>query len=514
MKRISKITRITLLLAVFFGLDKGLGILRYLFIGREFGLSQELDVFNAANNMPDFLFALISGGALAIAFIPVLSEVLSKEGQNASWKLFSNILNLAFLLTGIIAIVLFIFTKPIVSSQIGIAPGFSESQQALTTSLMRLNLIATLIFSISGLVMAGLQANQHFLFPALAPIFYDLGQIFGVIILAPNEGFTIGPIRLPAYGLGVKGLVYGVILGAILHLMIQVPGLIKFHFKWHPIIKLKDPSVRKVISLMGPRILSVIAFNLIFLVQDNLASRLQVGSISALTYGWLIMQVPETLIGTAIATALLPTLSELIAKEKIEAYKQKISSAIRILIMLTLPIAAVLGLGLFPMIRMVFSSFTFDESLAVFLTSQAFLIGLTGHSLVELGTRSSYARQNAKIPAIGSFFSLFLFIPVALIFLKFWGAAGIALANSIAYIAQAVFLLFVQKAYLAEKKKIWIVLGKSFLSSILGGFLVWFLQNQVKINIPNIILVPMTMAISLIIAYLILFKQFKTEKQL
>ena len=232
MKKVSRLTRISLLLAVFFGADKLLGVLRTVIIGRQFGLSEELDVFNAANNLPDLLFALISGGALAIAFIPVLSEVLTKEGRKSAWKLFSSVANLAFIVTGLLAVIVALLAVPLVRGELGIAPGFTTEQQSLAVQLMRLNLIATLVFSISGLVMASLQANQHFLLPAISPLLYDAGQIFGAIILAPTEGYQIGGLTLPAFGLGIYGLVYGVIIGAGLHLLIQVPGLIKYKFKW------------------------------------------------------------------------------------------------------------------------------------------------------------------------------------------------------------------------------------------------------------------------------------------
>jgi len=119
---------------------------------------------------------LISGGALAIAFIPVLSEVLTTSGQRPAWVLFSRIANLAFLVTVVLAIIVALFAGIMVRSEIGIAPGFTVVQQHLVTRLMRMNLIATLIFSISGLVMAGLQANQHFLLPAMAPCFTTSGR--------------------------------------------------------------------------------------------------------------------------------------------------------------------------------------------------------------------------------------------------------------------------------------------------------------------------------------------------
>jgi putative peptidoglycan lipid II flippase len=346
MKKLSRLTKISLLLAVLFGIDKILGVARQMIISRQFGLSAELDVFNAANNLPDMLYMLISGGALAIAFIPILSEVLTQKGRDKAWGLFSNILNIAFIITAVAAVVVALLARPLITNELGIAPGFTAAQTDATVRLLRLNLISTLIFSLSGLVMAGLQSNQHFLLPALAPILYDLGQIIGAIFLAPSEGYRIGSITLPAFGLGVDGLVYGVIIGAALHLLIQVPGLLKYHFKWSPKIDIHDPETRKVFRMMAPRLVSMFCIQMIFLAQDNFASRLEVGSVTALTYGWWVMQVPQTLLGTSIATAILPTLSELFSSDRFDELKNKIERAGQVMLALTIPVAIIAGVVL------------------------------------------------------------------------------------------------------------------------------------------------------------------------
>ena len=144
--------------------------------------------------------------------------------------------------------------------------------------------------------------------PALAPGLHNIGQIFGVAVLAPEHGLSFGPIQLPAFGFGIRGLVFGVILGALLHLCIQLPGLLRFGFRWTPAINLRNPGVQHVLSLLGPRIATMFFLQVFFIAHDNLASRLGEGAVTALNYGWFIMQVPETLIGSAIAIALLPTL--------------------------------------------------------------------------------------------------------------------------------------------------------------------------------------------------------------
>ncbi len=506
MKKISKITRISLMLAILFTIDKGLGILRQLIIGRQFGLSAELDVFNAANNLPDMLFALISGGALAIAFIPVLSSVLTKEGKRGAWKLFSQITNLAFLVTAALSIVVALVAKPLISSQIGIAPGFTEQQQALSVSLMRLNLVATLIFSLSGLVMGALQANQHFFLPALAPILYDLGQIFGAVILAPEKGMRFGSIQLPAFGQGVYGLVYGVILGAMLHLLIQVPGLIKYKFQWTLKIDLKDPHVIKVLDLMGPRMISMLAIQLIFLAQDNLASRLQVGAVSALTYGWWIMQVPETIIGTTIATALLPTLSEYVAKQDWTAFKARIENAVQVLIAITLPIAVILAISLLPLIEIAFG-FNANDSMKVLFTTQAYLVGLLGHVLVEIGVRTFYAKQNARVPLFASLMTFVLFIMFSLLLMPHMDAPGIALANSLAYSIQALSLLVIINKSLEDKLFLKGSIFRGVAAMLTSGLIAWLIMNYLPFVGTKIFTALLALIIGLVPMFFILKRE-------
>ncbi len=434
----SFLSRTSLLLAAFFALDKGLAILRQVIIARQFGLSAELDAFNAANNVPDLLFALISGGALAMAFIPVLAQVLTKDGRKASWQLFSRIANLAFLVTGALALVFAAFAGPIVRNVV--TPGFNPSQQALVVELMRLNLIATIIFSLSGLVMAGLQSNQHFLLPAMAPLLYNTGQIFGALILAPTKGYSFAGITLPAFGLGVQGLVYGVILGAVLHLGIQIPGLIVFKFRWTPGLALNDPDVRKVLRLLLPRLIAIFSYQLVFMIRDYLASYLQTGSVSALTYGYMVYQVPETLIGTAIGTALLPTLAQHYANGDWETFSKTIERAIQVMLALTLPAAMIMSLGLRPLLVFGFHLDSAGTDLLMWV-SRGFLVGLLGECLYEVASRSFYAQQNAITPLIASGVNIVVYTLSAALLYRRFGAPGISLSVSIGITAQAMLLL-------------------------------------------------------------------------
>jgi putative peptidoglycan lipid II flippase len=494
------------MLAVLFSIEKLLGFVRQILIARQFQLSPELDAFNAANNLPDLLFALISAGAIGMAFIPVLSEALEKDGRPALWKLFSQIANLFFPILIGVSILIAIFADQLVSWRLGVAPGFTASQRALVADLMRINLLATLIFSMAGFAIAGAQANQHFFFPALAPIFYDLGMLIGVLVLSPTEPYTFGPITLPALGLGIHGLVYGTVLGALLYFGIQIPGLVITRFRWFPSLSLREPRVQRVLLLVVPRLFTVLGINLVFLLQDNLASRLPTGSVTALVFGWLILQVPETLIGTSLGTALLPTLSEQSARESdtpsssstdssplpstesstlttdgsenlhpsafiLHTYKSTISHSLRVVIALTIPLIALIS----PILEPVVGILGFDNSgtQLVVWTARAFLLGLLGHSLLEIAVRSYYARQNAWIPLAGAgvlTLSMLIFaIPLA-----FWlGAPGIALANTLAFTTQAVFLLVFLNWQLGRFIRLGRTPWRSLLAALAGGLACW-----------------------------------------
>jgi putative peptidoglycan lipid II flippase len=504
----TRLTKISILVAFFFGVDKIVAFVRLAINARQFGLSHEFDAFNVANNIPDMLFALISGGALAMAFIPVLSEVLTKQGRSQAWDLFSRIANLAFLTTAGLALVIAVFSWPLVRSQLGVAPGFGPEQQALVVDLMRLNLIATLIFSISGLVMAGLQANQHFLLPAMAPLFYNVGQIFGAVFLAPAEGFVIGGFVLPAMGLGIHGLVYGVILGAALHLGIQVPGLIRHGFRWVPRIGLRTAPVQKVLRLIGPRLVTMTMIQLIFIVRDNLASRLDTGAVTSLTYGWMIMQVPETLIGTAIGIALLPTLSEMVAREDREAFQATLQRAMQVILAVTVPISVLLSLGLTPLLNIAFDFGPQGTQLLMWVT-RGFLFGLAGQCLLEIAVRSFYARQDAITPMITAAINFVVYVVLGIILFQRLGAPGISLADSLAFTSQAILLLALLNRHLIRR----LSPGPAFLHALtaaaLGGGAVYgILQLPLSISQP-IVMALVALAVGGVLAVLPIWKEIR-----
>lgn len=469
--KLSHIARSSLIIAFFFGIDKAFGLVRQVLFSRTF-TPNELDIFLTSNNIPDLLSALISGGALGMALIPVMTEVLNREGRPAAWQLFSRILNLAFLVTALISLIIILFAGPLVTHVI--APGFDPAKQALTASLMRLDLLAILIFSLSGLIMAGLQANQHFLLPAMAPVLYNLGQILGVVFLA-SPGISLGPLHLPGLGLGVYGLVYGVIGGAALHLGIQLPGLLRYGFRWTPSLNLRQPATVKVLLLMGPRLLSMLFLHFYFLARDNLASHFPAGAVTILNYGWFIQQMPETLIGTAIAIALLPSLSEHIARGQPGEFRDTVNRALRSMLALTLPAAALLGVTIQPLAAAVFG-FEGADAVQLSWVTRAFLLGLLGHTWLEVAVRSFFAQQDALRPLAGALGMLLLYLALALTLPNWLGLSGLALADTLAFTSQALALHWILNRRYPGTLRLGSTLPRALGSAALGGGAAWLVM--------------------------------------
>jgi putative peptidoglycan lipid II flippase len=431
--KLSKTNRRVFISALIIGcgflVSKVTGILDDLILAKIIGPGPQLDAYYAAFGLPDLLFTLIAGGALAAAFIPMFSGFLARADRSGAWRFASAVINTAFLAAAIASLILAIFAPWIVSQTIG--SGFAPAQQQLSANLMRVILISTVLFSISGIVMSALQANQHFFLTALAPIMYNVGILGGVIFLGPT--------------IGVWGPTIGVVVGALLHLLVQVPGLIKYKAKWSPRLGWRDPDLRRVIRLLLPRVAGLGVVQLAALVTTSLASHLSAGSVTALNYGWRVMQLPETLIATAIATAAFPTLSEFAARGDLDRLRGTLVTTSRVILALTIP--ATIGLLIFGRfaVQLLFErgAFTAESTTLVTWAVHGYALGLIGQSLLEVGARAFYARQDTRTPLIVAVGAMAVGIAASLILRDVLGVGGLALANSIGVTVEVAALLIV-----------------------------------------------------------------------
>jgi putative peptidoglycan lipid II flippase len=427
----SGIFKTSLLISVFFALDKVLGLIRQILLAKSIGISKIADAFYAANNIPDAITTLVAGG-VTLAFIPVLAQSIAQEDTPQTWRLFNTIFNLSLLFMFVCSLMVWLGSDVLVSAPWGVAPGLDKPTQDTTSSLMRLNLIASIFFTASGLIMATLQAHKRFFLTLLAPLIYTLVQILAILFLVPTGGLHIANITLPTAGWGIYGLIYGVILSSVVHLSIQLPGLLKLGWRWQLVIDSKDEKFKTTLSLLGMRLVTMFFIQLIFLTRDNFASRLTTGTVSALNYGWFIMQFPETLIGTAIGTALLPTLAEIIARKDYDEFRILLKKNAKIII--SLSIILTLATGIVAPFALKYISLIVHIRLDNPLLLSAilgFMVGLAGQSLMEIIARAYYALGDAKTYLIGTIFRCIIIVVITFILFNKLGILAIALADSI-----------------------------------------------------------------------------------
>ena len=460
-----------LVVMLFYVLSRVLGLLREVIVGARFGTSAEYDAYLAAFRIPDLLFQLVAGGALASAFIPTFSTYWVKDEQRAAWLLFSRVLNLITLLLVVLAALAALVAEPLVRQVL--APGFSPAQDALTASLMRWMLISTVIFGASGLIMGALNATQHFAAPAAAPVVYNLAIIGGALFLAPTMG---------AYGLAV-----GVVVGALGHLLVQLPALIRQGVQYRLTFSFVDPGVREVGRLMGPRVLGLLFVQLQFVINTILASQLLPGSLSALNYAWLIMLLPQGVIAQSLATTVFPTLSAQVAAGQMEAFRRTFNQTLRVVLFLSIPAA----LLLFPLreaiVGVLFQRGEFDAQSTglVAFALQFFLIGLIAHSALEIVVRAFYAVHDTMTPVTVGMLAMSLNIGLSLLLVGPLSFGGLALANSLATTLELVVLVWFLKRRIGSLggAAIGSSLARSFLAGGVMLVTVWLWQ-AVEAQLP------------------------------
>ena len=424
-----------------FVLSNLVGLVRQVLVARAFGTGTEMDAFNAAITIPDVLFNLMAGGALASAFIPTFTGFLAKNEQAEAWKLASAVTNLAVLALTVTSALAALFA-PLIVSQIlfALKPDTDPALVNMTTELLRIILIAPAIFGLSGLSMGILNAHQKFWLPALAPVVNWLGWIIGLIFLVPS--------------IGIYGLAWGYVLGAILHLAIQLPDLIKLAGRrYFPAFGIGSPAVREVARLMGPRLLGVAAVQLNFVINTMVATSLSAGSLSAIKVAFMLMTMPLFAIAQSVATAALPTFSAQVARGELGEMRASLAATLRGVLLLSVP--AMLGLILLrePVTRMLFQYGAFDAN-STQMVAWALLwytAGLIGHAAVEMLSRAFYALHDTKTPVLvgtaamglNAVFSFIL--PGIFASIGWMPLGGLALANSLATALEAVALFWMMR---------------------------------------------------------------------
>jgi len=383
-----QIARASGVVMVAFALSQVAGLVRQILATRAFGTTSLMDSFNTANIFPNLLFNLLAGGALASAFVPTFTSFLVKDDHPSAWKLASSIVNLV-----VLSLTTLSFFSSLFATQIArlLAPNDSAAYQLMTANLLRILLITATVFGASGLLSGILNAHQRFWLPSLASAIYWVGLIIGLIFFVPS--------------MGIYGLAWGAVLGACLHLLIQLPDLFRLPKRHYtPTLGLDNPSVREVMILMGPRLISVATLQVNLVVTGVIANLLPTGSFSAINYAFPIMTMPLVVIGSGIGIATLPTFSAQVARGEMGELRNSLTAALRGVFLLAIP--ATLGLILLrqPLIAFLFQRGNFT-ALSTQMTAWALLwytVGLVFHCTLEILVRAFFALHDTRTPALVS----------------------------------------------------------------------------------------------------------------
>lgn len=427
-----------------------LGLIRTAAYAAAFGASAELDVFFTAQRIPEMVFTLVAGGALGSAFIPVFNRY--GDDQTAEkWRFASVVTTWSATAAAILGLILAVSAPLYMPELLSDTP---THYQTLGVDLARWLLITTVIFSVSGLMMGVLNAHQQFLLPALAISMYNIGLIIGAVWIAPNLPTDSGLFAYAASGnANVFGLAIGAILGAILHLLIQVPGLWRIRAAIRPMFSFKTPHTGLVLRLMLPRVLGLAITQINFLVNVYFAGGMAEGSNSALNIAWFLMFFALGVIAQSAGTAVFPSLAKLAADGDLKGFGERLTPVLGAVLFFALPASVGLIVLGEPIVKLLIErdSWTTQATAGTAWALAFFAIGIAGHALLEVLSRAFYALSDTRTPVTIGIISLIANIILSVVFIRFIGEpeslargpiAGLALANSLTTLIEAAVLWF------------------------------------------------------------------------
>jgi putative peptidoglycan lipid II flippase len=454
----------SLLMMAGFILSRLTGLLRDLLVSYQFGTSSALAAYNAAVTLTDLLYMVIIGGALGTAFLPVFSQRRRQSGDAAAWQLFNAVVSWALIVLGAASLLIWA-AAPLLAPLLYGGRGFDAATLTLTADLMRLFLLSPLLLGLGGLAAETLKVRQHFLLPALIPTLYNLGMIGGALFA-------------PQYG--IFGLAWGVVAGAALYLLVQLPLLYRFGLRFVPTIRAEAAAVRRIAVQMGPRVLGQAAAQISLVVTLALAARLDDGDakVSALRYAMTLMMLPFGIFALSLSSVAFARMADQAAAGNSAAVQTTIRVTLGRILWLTLPATAVLlALGE-PLARLLFERGAFDARSLGYTGNALFgyALALPAFAASEILVRSFYALQRTWPPVLVGLGQVLLNLTIGSVLISRGAdlaaiATGFAIANSIEALLLIVWLQRDLPGLWRNGPFIRTVLGATAASALVGGLL-------------------------------------------
>lgn len=417
------VTKATLIIAFFSLLSRVVGLFRDRFFASHFGAGETLDAYYAAFRIPDFLFSLLILGTLSAAFIPVFTAYRIKN-EPAAWNIASTVFNLTALVMGALSLALMILAPQVVHY---LVPGFSGIQLADTIALTRVMLLSPFFFSLSSVLSSILNSYRRFAVVAALPVVYNLSIIFGAAFLYPK--------------MGLKGLAWGVVLGAFLHWALQLPAVWKTGYRWRPGMRLKLPGVKKIGKLFLPRVLTM---DFSPLIASAFGSLLAAGSIAVYNLASNLQSVPLGVIAVSFATAAFPAMSSAAVRKDKLLFSRIFNETLAQILYLLVPLSALILILRAQIVRLILGTgrFSWEDTILTISALAFFSLSLFAQGLIPLLTRAFYSLENTSAPVFTGLASALVNIFFAWYFSaeQHWGVAGLALAFSISQLVNFLLL--------------------------------------------------------------------------
>ena len=453
------ITSAAVVLALASLVSRFLGLLRDRLLAGQFGAGDTLDVYYAAFRIPDTIYNLLVLGALSAGFIPVFVG-LWREHENSKqevWDFVNNVLNILGVGLILVAVIFFIGAPFFIKL---ITPGFSGDKITLTVALTRIMFLSPILLGASSIWGGILQSLKKFFIFALTPIFYNLGIIFGVLFLVPR--------------FGIYGLAYDVVLGAFLHMSIQLPSILALGYKYRPTFNWSDSATWRMVKLTVPRILTLAVSQLNFLAITILASTLAAGSLAIFDLSYNIYSFPLGILAGSLAMAAFPSLTNEVKAQDREGFAQTFSSTFRQMLFLIVPASALFIVLRAQIVRVILGTgqFSWQNTISAIDTLQFLILGLFAEALNLLLVRGFFALEDTKTPFWLGFLSSFVRIGGAWWFSVPLGVAGLALGYAIGGALNMILLwiFLTMKAGDLKFSEIFVSGIKILLAAIASGF--------------------------------------------
>jgi putative peptidoglycan lipid II flippase len=386
-------------------------------------------IFFAAFRLPDLIFQLLILGAMSVAFIPIFTEYLETKKKGEAFALAQSLMVVVLIFFTIVTALVYIFIDQLT---LFVVPGFSNDQRLEVARLTKIILVGQILLAVGSFFVGVLQSFQRFIIPALAAVFYNFGIILGILFLAKP--------------FGILGPAYGVIIGAVLHVLVQLPLILSLGFRFNFKAKFLHSGVKEIAGLMSMRTVGLAAEQINETVGIILASLISTASVTYLTFAQHLQVVPIGLFGATIAQAALPVLSSERARGKLDEFKATFLTTLHQILFLALPATAILIVLKIPVVRLVFGASQFDWPSTVLtgMTLAYLSIGLAAQSISLLLVRGFYAMKDTKTPVLVSFIVVLVNILLSYFFVRMlgWEVWSLGLAFSISSILSAL-LLFV-----------------------------------------------------------------------